>query len=473
MAQLASSLVSVDPSTGLIHRPSHGGPQDLFYRRRYSTWFPTIVRGEGIYLWDDRGNRYLDAIAGAAVSSLGQGNRRVADAMSKQAQELTYTYVRYARHFPNLKLSERISSLAGPGYERCLFISGGSEANDMAVKLLRQRAVARGEMARTRMISLNPSFHGNTLGTIALTGDDDQTALYSDMVQFSSKIPAPMTYRLPEGKTVEQHTLDCVRALEACIDQLGAETVLGFIIEPIGGNATGATVPTLDYLRGIREVCTRKGIALIYDEVMTGIRGGAFLQAQQDVLIKPDLVVLAKGLGAGFTPIGCVLAPAAMVDDIADLTGFNPSHTYNANPISCATALAVVNETIEQDLIGNSARTGAYFKERLGELAERCPIIGEVRGKGLMVAIELVADKPTKSQFPSDLHIADQLRLAGLANGIILYARRQSGGAYGEWSMFTPPLIITPEQVDELVERLERSLNDLMDKIRSAGVKIG
>lgn len=465
-----STTIEIDQGTGLLRRPARGGPQDVFYPRQYMTHFPTIVRGEGIYLWDDKGNRYIDVIAGAVVSNLGQANARVADAMAEQAKRMTFTYVRYARHLPNVALSEKVASLAGPGFERCLFFSGGSEANDMAIKFLRQYAYAKGQTKKTKVISLMPSFHGNTLGTIALTGDEDLEPVYRDMVTFSTKIPAPLCYRLPQGTTPEASAMATAKALEEAILRLGPENVLAFILEPVGGVATGAVVPPPAYFREIRRICRENGVYLVFDEVMTAVRLGTFLGSHHWPDAKPDIVVLAKGIGAGYVPLGAVLAPAAMVDELSELTGFNPSHTYNANPVCCAGALAVIEETLRLDLMGKAVTTGAYLRRKLEELRDRSPIVGDVRGMGMLLAIELVADKATKRMFPAERYVSDRLRLIGLENGLILYARRQSRGKYGEWSMITPPLIITEAEVDDLIGRLERSLRILTDELHAAGV---
>ncbi|MGD9743128.1 MAG: aspartate aminotransferase family protein [Dongiaceae bacterium] len=450
-------------------RPAFGGPQDLFYPRKTMVDLPTIVRGEGIHLWDDAGNRYIDVIAGAMCNNLGQGNQRVIEAAAAQARKLTFTYVRYARHAPNMELARRVTELAGPGFERALFVSGGSEANDMAVKFLRQYAVAKGETRRTRMISLMPSYHGNTLGTLALSGDTDLDATYAEMVPFSTKIPAPLTYRLSGNRTAEQQALATAEALEAAILKLGPETVLGFIMEPVGGVATGANVAPDAYYGAVRRICTRYGIRLVYDEVMSACRSGKFLAAHYWPEGKPDIVVMAKGIGAGYAPLGAMLASAAMVDELADMTGFNPSHTYNANPIACAAGCAVIDETIERDLIGNAARTGAHLKRRLEELKERSPIVGDVRGIGMLCAVELVADQATKAMIPPEMYIADRLRLLGLEHGLILYARRQCQGRYGEWTMICPPLIVAPAEADEIVERFERTLGALADALKAEG----
>lgn len=458
-----------DPDTGLLRRPRSGGPQDIFYARRFMTNFPTIVRGDGIYLWDDAGNRYIDAISGAFVSNLGQGNVKVADAIAEQAKRMTFTYVRYARHLPNMRLSAMIAELAGPGFERCLLVSGGSEANDMAIKLLRQYALAKGEVSRRKMISLSPSFHGNTLGTIAVTGDDDALPVYGAMVEFSRKIPAPMTYRRPPGVSLLDNAMKTVEALESAIIEMGPENVLGFIYEPVGGVSTGAIVQPDEYYGAIRRVCDKYGVRVILDEVMSAFRIGHRFAAHRWPAAKPDLIVVAKGLGAGYVPLGAVLAPAEMIDELSELTGFNPSHTFNANPVCCAGGVAVLEETARLNLVDNARDVGTYLRSKLEGLKSESPIIGDVRGMGLLTAVELVTNKESKAPFPSEVYVSNRLRLIGLQHGLILYARRQSGGKAGEWSMIGPPLTTSLEQIDDLVDRLRKAISQLADEMTREG----
>jgi len=450
-------------------RPPLGGPQDLFNSTDTTVGLPTIVRGEDIYIFDEHGNRYLDAISGAMTAQLGQGNRRVLDAMHAQGLRHSFSYVRTTRHLPNAELTSRIAHLAGPGFERVHLSSGGSEAVEMAVKFLRQYAYAKGHRRKTKVISLMPSYHGGTLATIGWTGDEDAEAVWGHMAHFSTKIPAPLTYRPPGGGSARDGALFSVRKLEEAIRMLGAENVLALLVEPVGGQSSGANVPDPVFFNEVRRICDANGVYLIFDEVMSACRAGTFLAAQQIAGARPDVVVIAKGLGAGYTPMGAVLAPARMVDELAGLTGFNLSHTYGANPISCAGACAVLDETIERDLLGNATRVGAHLRSRLDDLKARSPVIGDVRGRGLLLAVEYVRDKATKEPFAAEVFASDRIRRIGLEHGVMLYSRRQNRGRYGEWSLIAPPLIITESQADELVDKLEQSVARFADEMARAG----
>ena len=451
-------------------RPDLGGPQDLFNSVKNTVGLPTIVRGEDIYIFDDQGHRYLDAISGAMTAQLGQGNKRVLDAMHAQGMRHSFSYVRTTRHLPNLELTEKIARLAGAGLERVHLSSGGSEAIEMGVKFLRQYAYATGQKRRTKVLSLMPSYHGGTLATIGWTGDEDSAAVWGEMAHFSTKIPAPLSYRPPGGGTSRDGALYAAAKIEQAIQELGSENVLAFIVEPVGGQSTGANVPDPVFFSELRRICDRHGVYVVFDEVMSACRTGSFLAAHEIRDCKPDIVVTAKGLGAGYTPMGAVLAPAKMVDQLAELTGFNLSHTYGANPISCAGACAVLDETMERDLFGNAVRIGAYLRERLEDLKRRSPVIGDVRGKGLLMAVEYVRNRATKEPFSAEIFASDRIRQIGLRHGAMLYSRRQNQGRYGEWSLIAPPLIITQSQADELVDALEKSVAEFTDEMTHAGV---
>ncbi|MDX6377055.1 MAG: hypothetical protein QOE98_1358 [Gaiellaceae bacterium] len=438
-------------------RPAHGGPQSLFYSTAITEGIPRMVRGEGIYFWDENGKRYTDVASGTFLTNLGQGNERVLRAMYDQGRKLTFSYVRNTRHDANEELTERVARLAGPGFERVHLSSGGSEANEMAIKFLRQYAVATGHPERTRVISLMPSYHGATFGAIAMNGDLDAPALFGPFATFSEKVPAPLTYRSESPEAAARIT---AKALSETIERLGGETVLAFVCEPVGGQSSGANVPHPLFFAEVRRICDQHGIRVIYDEIMSAVRSGKFLAAhfQPDAL--PDLVVMAKGLGAGYAPLGAVLAPASMVDELAGLTGFNVSHTFNANPICCAAGVAVIDEVVDRDLMGNAERMGAYLRAGLERLKERSPLIGDVRGRGLLNAIELVADRDTMATFGPGVDPGDRLRVHATKHGILLYARRQNGGRFGDWSVIAPPLIVTEAEIDEIVEGIGLAVDD-------------
>ena len=448
-------------------RPLRGGSQDLFYAVASTRGMPRMVRGEGVYLFDDAGSRYMDVASGAFLSNLGQGNERVLRAMAEQGRRLTYCYVKNTRHDANSELTDRLSRLAGPPFERVHLSSSGSEAIEMAVKFLRQHAVATGHPERHRVISLMPSYHGATLQTIALGGDLSSPPVYGPLAAFSEKIPAPLTCR---AESPEAAAKASTVALEEAIVRLGAQSVLALVMEPIGGQASGANVPHPSFFREVRRICSEYGVFLVFDEVVSAFRTGCFLAAHHQPDALPDLAVMAKGLGAGYVPMAAVLAPARLVDELAKRGGFNLSHSANANPICCAGASAVLDEVVERDLIGNAERMGARLRAGLERLAARSPLVGEVRGRGMLLAIELVADKRAMTRFGRGVDPADRLRLHGARHGLLLYARRQNGGLFGDWLVIAPPLVIDGGQCDELVDRLGRAVDDAAAELLSPTV---
>ena len=263
--------------------------------------------------------------------------------------------------------------------------SGGSEAVEISIKFLRQYVVATGAAQRRKIISCQPSYHGGTIAALGMSGDEGLGPFLDGFAVASAKVPAPISYRVPEGHTVESFVDECADALEEKIRDLGPENVLAFVFEPIGGVATGCVVPPARYFRRVREICSRHGIYLVFDEVLCGTgRSGRFLAAHHWPDALPDIVVMAKGLGSGMSaPLGAVLIPAAMADHLADLTGYNISHTYNANPITCATGVAVLNEYERLNLVAAAAERGASLRCKLEALAADSPVIGDIRGLGL------------------------------------------------------------------------------------------
>jgi adenosylmethionine-8-amino-7-oxononanoate aminotransferase len=408
---------------------TRGGPQDVFFPRSSSGDLPTIVAGDGVYLVDDAGRRLLDVCSGPFLANLGQGNERVLEAMLTQGRRLSYTYSRTTRHSANAELTERLASLAGPGFERAHLTSGGSEAVEMALKFLRVHAVATGHPERRRVISLMPGYHGATLQTLALNGDIGAPALWGPLTVASEKIPAPLTFRAPSA---EAAAATSCRALEAAISAAGPETVLAFIMEPVGGQASGVNVPHPSFARGAREICQRYGAHLVFDEVVSAFRTGRFLAAQHDPEALPDVVVLAKGLAAGYAPLGAVLVSAALVEEVAATNGFVVSHSYDASPIACAAGSAVLDEVVDRGLIEGAGTLGARLRTGLERIHRSSPLVGDVRGRGLLLALELVCDKQTNERFPEHVDPGAIIRRHGLEHGLLLYSRRQNAGRYGD-----------------------------------------
>jgi adenosylmethionine-8-amino-7-oxononanoate aminotransferase len=277
------------------------------------------------------------------------------------------------------------------------------------------------------------------------------------MTVSSEKVPAPLTFRAESDEAAAASSLT---ALAATIERVGPDEVLAFVMEPIGGQASGVNVPHPSFARGVRALCDEHGIALIFDEAVTAFRTGRFLAAQHDPSALPDLIVLAKGLGAGYAPLGAVLARSEFVDQLAATTGFVVSHSYDASPIACAAGAAVLDEVAERDLIAAADRVGGRIRSGLDAIAADSPLVGDVRGRGLLLAIELVADKATAAKFPADVDPGATLVQRGLDHGLLLYSRRQNGGHFGDWLLIAPPLVTDEATADDMLERLAATLAD-------------
>ncbi|MBC7802061.1 MAG: aspartate aminotransferase family protein [Gemmatimonadaceae bacterium] len=436
---------------------------------------PRIARAEGIWFEDTEGNRLIDASSGPVASNLGHGNPRVLDAMMRQARTAAFAYPLQFESEANVAIAERLARLCGPGLDRAFLVSGGSEAVETAIRFARQHAVVRGEPARAKVIARQPGYHGNTLGALAVSGDKAQHAMFGPLFRAMPKIPAPFTYRLPPNHTAESHARACAAALEAKIVEEGAETILAFIMEPVGGLATGALVAPDCYYTLVRDICTRHGVTLIYDEVMSGAgRTGRFLAADHWPGARPDIVVLAKGVTAGYTPMGVVMVAAQAAEDLAASGGFMAGFTYFANPLSCAIGAAVLDELTGvhtgRNLIDNAAAMGDRMRARLEAMAAESRIVGDVRGRGLLLAIELVADKGTQRMIPLPLMAPYRVQAIGMKHGLALYCRRTGGGEYGDWVMVSPPLIVTADDVDTIAQRLTATLRDYETELAEAGV---
>lgn len=453
--------------------PSEGGPQDVFFNRnrKVKVPLPMIERTEGIYMWDADGKRYIDVSSGPIVSNIGHGVTAVGDAMAEQVRTMDFAYPRVARNQPNIDLTNKVAGLAGPGFERVCFASGGSEANEIAVKFLRQYAIANGQPSRRHVVTCMPSYHGGTFGALAWSGDDDIVDFLDGMIEISPKIPSPVTYRLPDNHTVESYAMSCADALRQTIKDLGPDNVLAFMIEPVGGVATGCNVPHDSFMREVRKICTENGVYLIFDEVMSGTgRTGKFLAAHHWPDAQPDIVVLAKGLGSGYVPLGAMLAPASMVDSLSGITGFDYTHTYTANPVCCAAGMAVLDYTTDNNLMDNAAEMGRYLRGKLEGLKEKSRLVGDVRGLGLLMSVELVSDQDAKTSLPAETEAADRVRIHGLENGLIIYSRRTSGGRFGDWFIVAPPLCVTRDECDDIIERLAKTLEALETDLVSNGL---
>lgn len=435
----------------------------LFYQNRSHR--PVIERAEGIYIWDKSGKRYIDGCSGAMVSNIGHSNPRVLAAMSEQMAKATFAYRLHFQNQPAEQLAELTASLMPEGLDKVFFVSGGSEAVESAIKLARQHAVVIGDANRWKVISRYPSYHGCTLGALALTGYDPISDPYAPMMQAMPKIKTPTCYLDSDNLTDEQRGLRYAELLKQKILEQGPETILAFIMEPVGGASTGALVSPDSYYLRIREICDEFGVLLIYDEVMTGAgRTGRFIAAEH-WNIKPDIIALSKGFAAGYAPLGAMVADNSLVDAILDNGGFPHGFTYAGNPLACSAGLAVINELLTYKLTENAQTMGDILKKGLINLMNKYSFIGDVRGKGLLLAFEFVSDLETMEPLPPELNAHSRLTELAYERGLIIYSRRTRGGNLGDHFMVCPPLIISAEQIVEILELLDTSLQAFADEV--------
>ncbi|MDX8539260.1 MULTISPECIES: aspartate aminotransferase family protein [Mesorhizobium] len=431
-------------------------PSHLFYLS--SLRRPLVERAEGIYFWTKDGRRFIDGSSGPMVANIGHSNRNVLDAMKRQMDKTTFAY---RLHFENEPAEELARELAGKlpaGMDRIFFVSGGSEATESCIKLARQWAVATGQPKRWKVIGRFPSYHGGTLGSLAVTGDDALAETFLPMMRAMPTVPAPTAWRDRDNLSLEQRGIRYADMLEEKIQAEGPESVLAFIMEPVGGAATAALVAPDSYYPRIREICDRYGILLIHDEVMSGAgRTGKFLGGDH-WNCKPDLVALSKGLGSGYAPLGALAAPKRLVEPLLAAGGFQHGHTYAGNPLACAAGLAVLGEMGRLDLIANAAAMGDVLIGELRALQKRFPFIADVRGKGLLLGAEMVADPETLTPIAPGKKATQRLLDLAYERGLIIYGRKVKGGVDGDNFMVAPPMIITREQIGEMIAIIGDSL---------------
>ena len=430
---------------------------NLFYQTRLRR--PLLDRAEGVYMWDTTGKRYLDGSSGAMVSNIGHSNPVVLEAMRRQMEKSTFGYRLHFENEPAEEFARQISERMPTGLDRVFFVSGGSEAVESCLKLARQYAIAIGEASRWKIISRFPSYHGSSLGALSVTGMSLMSAPFSPMMREMPKIPAPTCYLDRDNLNDHERGLKYARYLRDEILRQGPETVLAFIMEPVGGASTGALVAPDSYYAEIRRICDEFGILLISDEVMSGAgRTGKYL-ATDHWGLRPDLIAFSKGFGAGYVPLGAMVADRRIADAVIDNGGFVHGFTYAGNPLACAAGLAVMGEIDRLGLIDAARDQGAKLKGRLEGLMQRYGFIGDVRGKGLLLAFELVSDRDTMEPLPVKLDAHNRLVDIAYERGLIIYSRRTRGGRIGDHFLVCPPLITTDEQIDEIMTVLTDSLD--------------
>lgn len=431
---------------------------------------PRVSRAQGVHMWDTAGRRYIDVTSGPVAVNLGHGNERVLQAMREQSARVCFAYPSTFESESNVRLGERIAEQARMGLERAFFVSSGSEAVEKCLQFARRYALASGQTARYKVISRKPSYHGSTRATMALAADPGYAA-YLPPGQAGIHVPAPWSYRPAAGMDAAAFAHQCAEALRATIQEEGSEEVLAFIIEPVMGFSGGADHAPPAYYRRVREICDEFGVLLIYDETISGAgRTGKFLAAHGWPDANPDLVTLAKGIGGGYVPLAAFLAPERLVDVVVRAGGFHFGHTHKGHPLACAVGLAVLEETLDRKLIEHANELGVALRASLHKLKAEICIVGDVRGLGLLNAIEIVADPTTKAMLPRSLDVIGRIQAIARGEGLLIYGRRSHGGKFGDWIMVTPPLIATPQDIDEIVDGLARTLRIYREELGAAAL---
>ena len=433
---------------------------------------PLAVAGQGAYLIDRSGKRYLDASGGAAVSCLGHSHPAVVEAVVEQVRRLPFAHTGFFTNEPAEALAEHLVTRAPEGIGKMYFVSGGSEANETAMKLARQYVLEIGEPGRRRFIARRQSYHGNTLGALAAGGNAGRRKPYEPLLIDVAHIEPCYAYRHQEpGENDEAYGRRAADDLERAILELGPETVIGFLAETVVGATAGAVPPAPGYFARIREICDRYGVLLILDEVMCGMgRTGTLFACEQDG-VSPDLVTCAKGLGAGYQPIGACFVAQKIYDAIAAGSGFfQHGFTYIGHATASAAALAVQRTIESEGLLHNVAAKGAVLREALAARFGNHPHVGDIRGRGLFIGIELVRDRGGKATFDPALKLHARIKKAAMAEGLICYpGGGTADGTRGDHILLAPPFILDDGQVEELVDKLEAAVTTALTDLPEAG----
>jgi len=432
------------------------------FHRHTKASFPVAAKGDGVFIEDRDGKRYLDASGGAAVSCLGHSNARVVAAIKAQLDAIPYAHTGFFTSEAAEALADRLVADAPAGIDHVYFVSGGSEAVEAALKLARQYYVEIGQPQRRHVIARLQSYHGNTLGALAVGGNMWRRQQYEPLLFETHHISPCYAYRWAEdGESEETFGRRVADELDAKILELGADSVIAFVAEPVVGATLGAVPATDGYFRRIREICDRHGVLLILDEVMCGMGRTGTLHACEYDGVAPDIMTVAKGLGAGYQPIGATMVAGAIFDTIRDGTGFfQHGHTYMGHPTACAAALAVQKVIAEENLLANVRTMGELLEEMLTERLGNHRHVGDIRGRGLFRGVELVADRGTKQPFDPERRINARIKAEAMQRGLICYPMGGTvDGKTGDHVLLAPPFIVEAEHIGMIVDRLASSIH--------------
>lgn len=432
----------------------------VFHRNPRQT-LAVAVAGEGIELIDSKGQRYIDASGGAAVSCLGHGHPRVIEAIKQQVDKIAYAHTSFFTTEVSEALADNLAQAAPGDLNHVYFVSGGSEAVEAALKLARQYFVEIGQPERRHFIARRQSYHGNTLGALAIGGNAWRREPFLPLLVRAHHVSPCYAYRdQAAGESDKQYAQRLAEELEAKILELGPESVAAFVAETVVGATAGAVPPVADYLKRVRAVCDKYGVLLILDEVMSGMGRTGYVFACEEDGVVPDIVTIAKGLGAGYQPIGAMVSTSRIYDTIVSGSGFfQHGHTYIGHATACAAALAVQRTIAEEGLLANVQARGQQLRARLCEVLGDHPNIGDIRGRGLFVGVEFVADRATKATLDPAMKVHAKLKSAAMQNGLLIYPMGGTvDGERGDHVLFAPPFICTERDINRIVELFAKSV---------------
>ena len=444
--------------TRLLHRAIHAN-------------LPVAAGGAGIELFDAAGKAYIDASGGAAVSCLGHGHPDVLAALHRQIDRLAYAHTSFFTSEPAEQLADMLVEDAPAGINHAYLVSGGSEAVEAALKMARQYFVERGEPQRRHVIARRQSYHGNTLGALSAGGNQWRRAQFEPLLIETHHIDPCYAYRLQrDGESDEDYAARSAQQLEDKIMELGPDQVIGFVAETVVGATAGAVPPVADYLKRIRAICDRHGVLLILDEVMCGMGRTGTLHACEQEGVSPDLITLAKGLGGGYQPIGAVLLSRPIFEAFAAGSGFfQHGHTYMGHPIAAAAGLAVQQAIRRDGLVANVVAMGAELARQLVERLGNHRHVGDIRGRGLLRAVELVADRASKQPFDPAHRLHARIKSEAMARGLLVYPMGGTiDGRYGDHVLLAPPFIVEPNDITRIVGRLGDAIDAAIAAIPAA-----
>jgi adenosylmethionine-8-amino-7-oxononanoate aminotransferase len=440
----------------------------LYRKLRYH--YPCIMRGEGVYLFDNEDRRYLDASGGAMVANVGHGNAEIAHAIGEQAAKLAYVSGFQFTHEPVEELARELCAIAPAGLNKAFFISGGTEATEAAMKLARQYWVAKGKATKYKVISRMPSYHGNTFGAMGVSGRQHYRLFFEPLYVDHPKIPPPICYRCPWGKTFPECDYECAQELELAIQKENPETVAAFIAEPVLGSTGGAMVPPEQYYPRVMEICRRHDMLFIADEILCGMGRTGDWFAISSYGVTPDVVLAGKGLTGGYVPLSAMVTRDEIVTAIRE-TGseFLHAQTFSHHPLACAAGLATIRFLQQHDLLSRCKEMGEALHQELRAKLAAHPLVGDIRGRGLLAGIEFVQNKTTRTPFPRAWRVVELISATALAHGLVVWPNvGHVDGKDGDLILLAPPFIVTAEQVQEIVTIMSRVLDIVVEEIMHA-----